>query len=87
MGGEMKDNAGHYYKHQGSLFSLEKDGTIVKRLANVSISNGLAWSLDNKEFYYIDTYNFEVEAYDFDIISGELCESVAATIDRSYRDE
>lgn len=86
MGAEMQDKAGHYHKHQGSLFSLENDGTIVKRLTNVSISNGLAWSLDNKEFYFIDTYNFEVEAYDFDIISGELCEFIAAAVDRSCRD-
>ncbi|VVC31558.1 Hypothetical protein CINCED_3A011058 [Cinara cedri] len=72
MGGEIKENPGNYYKHQGSLFSVERDGIVVKRLTSVSISNGLAWSLDNKELYYIDTYKFAVEAYDFDIGSGEL---------------
>ncbi|XP_029345448.1 uncharacterized WD repeat-containing protein C1306.02 [Acyrthosiphon pisum] len=72
MGSEMEDNPGHYYKHRGSLFSVELDGTVNKRLSNVSISNGLAWSSDNKEFYYVDTYKFAVESYDFDISTGEL---------------
>ncbi|XP_025209201.1 WD repeat-containing protein 6-like isoform X2 [Melanaphis sacchari] len=72
MGSEIADNPGHYHKHRGSLFSIESDGTINKRLSNVSISNGLAWSSDNKEFYYVDTYKFAVEAYDFDIVTGDL---------------
>lgn len=74
MGSEIKDNPGHYHKRMGSLYSIELDGSVIKRLSNVSISNGLAWSPDNKEFYYIDTYKFAVEAYSFDINSGELCE-------------
>jgi len=74
MGPEIEGNPGHYHKHQGSLYSVELDGTVVKRLKNVSISNGLTWSLDNKTFYYVDTYKFAVEAYDFDIVSGKLGE-------------
>lgn len=74
MGPEIKDNPGHYHKHQGSLYSVEVDGTVIKRLSNVSISNGMAWSPDNKKFYYIDTYKFAVESYDFDIATGGLCE-------------
>lgn len=74
MGSEIADNPGHYYKRRGSLFSVESDGTVNKRLSNVSISNGMAWSSDNKEFYYVDTYKFAVEAYDFDIATGDLSE-------------
>lgn len=72
MGSEIPDNPGHYYKRRGSLFSVESDGTVNKRLSNVSISNGMAWSSDNKEFYFVDTYKFAVEAYDFDIVTGDL---------------
>jgi sugar lactone lactonase YvrE len=72
MGSEIQGNPGHYHKDQGSLFSVEQDGTVVKRLSNVSIGNGLAWSSDNKEFYYIDTYKYHVESYDYDIITGDL---------------
>ncbi|WAR23975.1 RGN-like protein, partial [Mya arenaria] len=35
-------------KHMGSLFSLETDGTIRKHKEGVSISNGLAWTEDNR---------------------------------------
>lgn len=72
MGPEIEGNPDHYYKYRGSLFSVELDGTVNKRLSNVSISNGMAWSSDNKEFYYVDTYKFAVESYDFDISTGEL---------------
>lgn len=75
MGPEIEDNPGHYHKRRGSLYSVELDGTVVKRLRNVSISNGLAWSSDNRTFYYVDTYNYAVEAYDFDVVSGNLSES------------
>lgn len=80
MGSEMADNPGHYHKHLGSLYSVEPDGSINKRLSNVSISNGMAWSMDNKVFYYIDTYKFAVEAYDFDITTGDLSECLATQI-------
>lgn len=74
MGPEIEGNPGHYHKRRGALFSVEHDGTVIKRLPNVSISNGMAWSSDNKKFYYVDTYKFAVESYDFDIVSGDLCE-------------
>lgn len=73
MGPEIEENPGHYHKRRGSLYSIEADGTVTKRLQNVSISNGMAWSSDNKKFYFIDTYKFAVESYDFDIATGKLC--------------
>lgn len=76
MGSEIEDNPGHYHKSRGSLYSVELDGTVIKRLSNVSIANGLAWSSDNKVFYFVDTYKFAVEAYDFDIVSGDLCKCI-----------
>lgn len=76
MGSEIKDNPGHYHARRGALFSVEPDGTVIKRLPNVSISNGLAWSADNKEFYYVDTYKLNVEAYDFDLATGDLSECI-----------
>uniref|UniRef100_A0A2S2QZ38 Regucalcin n=1 Tax=Sipha flava TaxID=143950 RepID=A0A2S2QZ38_9HEMI len=78
MGPEIKESPGHYHKRRGSLYSVELDGTVIKRLSNVSISNGMAWSLDKKKFYYVDTYKFAVEAYDFDIVSGNLSKYMIA---------
>ncbi|KAL5236844.1 hypothetical protein ACI65C_004254 [Semiaphis heraclei] len=73
MGPEMNDNPGYYHKCRGSLFTVEFNGAVTKRLSNISISNGMTWSLDNKLFYYIDTYKYAIEAYDFDLISGNIC--------------
>ncbi|KAJ8253163.1 hypothetical protein GJAV_G00209810 [Gymnothorax javanicus] len=60
-------------KKQGSLFSLHPDHTVVKHFDQVTISNGLDWSLDHQIFYYIDSMTFMVEAFDYDIQTGSIC--------------
>ena len=59
-------------KEQGSLYCLYTDGTIKKHVDKVSISNGLAWSADNKTMYYIDSIPRCVYAFDYDIENGSL---------------
>lgn len=44
-----------------------------KVISEVSISNGVAWSLDNKKMYYQDTPLLTVSAFDFDIEKGTIC--------------
>ena len=56
----------------GSLFSVEVDGSLKVRKPGVSLSNGLAWTEDNKTMYYIDSIPRKVFAYDFDIKSGDI---------------
>ena len=56
----------------GSLYMLDSNLTINKKIENVSISNGLCWSLDNRFFYYIDTPTMEVVRFDYDIATGEI---------------
>ena len=34
--------------NDAALYSLEKNGSLVKRVEPVSLSNGLAWTADNK---------------------------------------
>lgn len=41
--------------HEGTLYSIDSDANIVESVKRVTISNGLAWSLDHKTMYYIDT--------------------------------
>ena len=56
----------------GSLFVLDKNLNFRKVLDNVTISNGLAWSLDEKKFYYIDSPTKKVFVFDYDAEKGEI---------------
>jgi sugar lactone lactonase YvrE len=56
----------------GSLYMFKKDLHNINKIPGVSISNGMAWSLDNKRFYYIDTPTFQVVVYDYEIGTGEI---------------
>ncbi len=55
----------------GALYSF--DGKNVARLrGGIRISNGLAWSPDYKTLYYIDTPTRRVQAFDYDLQSGQI---------------
>jgi len=56
----------------GSLYVLSAGDKVEKKESDISISNGLAWSLDNKVLYYIDTPTLKVVGYDFDIENGNI---------------
>lgn len=48
----------------GGLYCLE-NGTLNLKIDNVSISNGLDWSLDGKVLYYCDTPTRKIVAYSY----------------------
>ncbi|MFD2934171.1 SMP-30/gluconolactonase/LRE family protein [Spirosoma flavum] len=54
----------------GSLYMLNSDLAVVRKINQVSISNGLAWSMDHRIMYYIDTPTGKVMAYPFDKQTG-----------------
>jgi len=56
----------------GTLYCMDTDYTVRKMVENVTISNGLAWSLDNKMMYYIDTPTGTVDAFDYDLSTGDI---------------
>jgi sugar lactone lactonase YvrE len=50
----------------GALYRLKGASKELKKFVpGTSISNGLAWSKDQRTMYYIDTLNFGVDAFDF----------------------
>lgn len=49
----------------GHLYTFKGD-TVKKLIKNVGISNGLAWSRDEKTLYYIDSVLLRVDAFDYD---------------------
>jgi sugar lactone lactonase YvrE len=56
----------------GSLYMLDSSKTCINKETDISISNGLAWSLDHKVLYYIDTPTLKVVAYDYDNEDGVI---------------
>jgi sugar lactone lactonase YvrE len=56
--------------HQGALYCF--DGSLQDKIKGVSISNGICWSKDNTIMYYIDSYDYNIKAYDFDLNKGDI---------------
>ncbi|MGF9966320.1 SMP-30/gluconolactonase/LRE family protein [Bacillus rhizoplanae] len=57
---------------EGALYCLDTDLTVKKKLEQVSTSNGLAWSLNHKYMYFIDTPTRKVVRFDYDIHTGHI---------------
>lgn len=56
----------------GSLYCMETDLSVRKVLGEISIANGIVWSLDQRTMYYIDSLKQDVRAYDYDLASGGI---------------
>lgn len=48
------------------------DGELVRRAEGITVSNGLAWSPDGRTLFWSDTKAHRIDAFDVDLISGEL---------------
>ena len=57
---------------QGNLWCLNADHSVELKEPGVWISNGLAWTRDEKTMYYIDSPKQCVVAYDYDKASGTI---------------
>ena len=55
-----------------ALYCLDPDSTLTAMIANVMISNGLAFSPDSRTMYHTDTPTRVVWAWDFDLASGAI---------------
>ena len=58
--------------HAGTLYRFDPDGRTYVMLRHITNSNGIAWSLDRRTMYYIDTPTMAVQAFDYDNASGEI---------------
>lgn len=55
---------------KGALYCF--DGSLQKKLSGISISNGICWSKDNKTMYFIDSLDYHIRAYDFELSTGNI---------------
>jgi sugar lactone lactonase YvrE len=56
----------------GNVYIVQNDLAPTKKIGEVTISNGMAWSADHQTFYYIDTPTFEIVAYDYEKSTGHI---------------
>ena len=56
----------------GRLYRLDPDGSLRVMLRDARTSNGIAWSLDRRTMYYIDTPLMRVDAFDYDDATGAI---------------
>ncbi len=56
----------------GSLYRLDPDGAIENILQNVTVSNGIDWSLDGETMFYVDSASQSIDAFDFDLTAGRI---------------
>ncbi|MGE6363469.1 SMP-30/gluconolactonase/LRE family protein [Bacillus paramycoides] len=56
----------------GSLYCLNNNYSVEKKVSHVNTSNGLAWSPDYTYLYFIDTPTKKVVRYHYDIHTGVI---------------
>src|SRR5205823_12605473 len=56
----------------GVLFRLDPDAKITQWQRDIGISNTLAWSPDQRRFYFGDTLANTVWVYDYDLATGTI---------------
>lgn len=56
----------------GSLYRLNRNLSVDKLFDQVSVSNGMVWTSDQKTFYYIDSPTRRVDVFDCDMAAGTL---------------
>lgn len=76
--GSMKNNVlpdgqlGEAGKGEGILYRIMPDGHASEWRHDLGISNTLCWSPDARTFYFGDTLENEIRAYDYDVQSGSI---------------
>jgi sugar lactone lactonase YvrE len=59
-------------QRSGALWRIDPDFTATKVETGLGITNGIAWSPDNRTLYVIDTMDQTIFAYDFDLEAGTV---------------
>ena len=55
-----------------ALYRLDPNLSVHRMVSDITISNGIGWSLDNKTMVYVDSNRLVIYAFDFDLKSGEI---------------
>ena len=56
----------------GSLYRVDPDFSVHRMLGDVTTSNGISWTADDRHMYYIDTRAYSIDVFDFDLDTGSI---------------
>ncbi|TMG12542.1 MAG: SMP-30/gluconolactonase/LRE family protein [Chloroflexi bacterium] len=56
----------------GGLYRLNLDYTVDRMLSDVTVSNGLDWTADDRLMYYIDSASHRVDVLDYESSAGTI---------------
>ena len=59
-------------KIDGKFYSIDTNGNVRELLDGIQVSNGMAWSMDEKRFYYTDSDTKIIKEYAFDKSTGDI---------------
>ncbi|MEW6644968.1 MAG: SMP-30/gluconolactonase/LRE family protein [Pseudomonadota bacterium] len=57
---------------EGTLFSLGPEGAVATHLGEVIVPNSIAFSPDDRSFFFADTRRYVIWQFDFDLASGSI---------------
>jgi sugar lactone lactonase YvrE len=55
---------------RGALYRIDPDLQVSAVLTGLTVSNGIAWTLDGERMYYIDSVTRQVDVFDYDTATG-----------------
>jgi sugar lactone lactonase YvrE len=77
------DRAGRFYAGSmaadespgmGALYRLDPDHCLTRLMTGIGISNGIGWSPDERQMYYVDSLDHRLDVLDYDVATGEVGE-------------
>jgi sugar lactone lactonase YvrE len=57
---------------RAALYRIDWDGTAIRMVDGLVVSNGLAWSPDGRTMFHSDSRGKFVAAYDYDLATGDI---------------
>lgn len=63
-----------------ALYRIDGENDFKLMVGGTTVSNGLGWTADGKQMFFIDTPTKEILKYDYDLATGEMSNKTVAVV-------